>query len=182
MPSLLAVAFLLTACSAEGASSAPSIASPSTSPSPSIAVARTVSPSIGSSPSMVPPTPEPPMAEPPAASIAVEGGDPVVGELGSFTWQNGGSDSPWLPGYPIRVGAGETLTLTLAEPLAFERWQVSYVPRTELWSATPVSLGEGTAGPTTFPAPPAGTWSVSVDVWFADGFGSAAYYWLVEVD
>ena len=30
--------------------------------------------------------------EPPAASLPVEGGDPVVGDLGSFTWMNGGSD------------------------------------------------------------------------------------------
>ena len=35
--------------------------------------------------------------EPPAASIAVEGGDPVTGQLGTFTWGDGGSDSPWLP-------------------------------------------------------------------------------------
>ena len=39
-------------------------------------------------------------AEPPAATLAVEGGDPVAGQLGSFTWNGGGSDSPWLPGAP----------------------------------------------------------------------------------
>ena len=37
-------------------------------------------------------------AEPPAATLAAEGGDPVAGQLGSYTWAGGGSDSPWLPG------------------------------------------------------------------------------------
>ena len=50
--------------------------------------------------------------EPPAASLAVEGGDPVTGQLGTFTWGDGGSDSPWLPGAPIAVGTGEQLTVT----------------------------------------------------------------------
>ena len=49
-----------------------------------------------------------------AASLAVEGGDPVAGSLGSYTWAGGGSDSPWLPGAPMRVGSGERLRLTLA--------------------------------------------------------------------
>ena len=50
---------------------------------------------------------------PPDASLAAEGGDPVPGQLGTFTWAGGGSDSPWLPGTPITVGAGESLTVTL---------------------------------------------------------------------
>jgi hypothetical protein len=182
VPSLLAVAFLLAACSAGGASRASAIASPSTGPEPSIAVAPTVFPSSEPSLSIEPPSPEPPMAEPPAAAIGVEGGDPVFGELGSFTWQNSGSDSPWLPGYPIRIGASETLMVTLAEPFAIANWQASYVPSSDLHSTTPVGLSEGTGEPITFEAPPVGEWSVSVDVWFAGGIGSAAYYWLVEVD
>ena len=36
----------------------------------------------------------PSTSEPPAASLSVEGGDPVVGQLGSFTWNGGGSDGP----------------------------------------------------------------------------------------
>ena len=53
-------------------------------------------------------------AEPPAAALAVEGGDPVTGQLGTFTWGDGGSDSPWLPGAPIAVGTGEQLTVSIA--------------------------------------------------------------------
>ena len=30
----------------------------------------------------------------------------MAGALGSFTWGDGGSDSPWLPGAPIAVGVG----------------------------------------------------------------------------
>ena len=60
-------------------------------------------------------------AEPPAASLAVEGGDPVVGQLGSFTWGDGGSDSPWLPGAPIPVGAGERLTVAIADGVGVGR-------------------------------------------------------------
>lgn len=122
------------------------------------------------------------MAEPPAASISVEGGDPVVGETGSFTWQNNGSDAPWLDGSPIHVGSGERLTLTLAEPVAIENWTASRVPAAILDGATPVGLGEGTVGLVTFVGPPGGSWSVKVSVWFADNLGSAAYYWLIEVD
>ena len=43
-------------------------------------------------------------ADPPVASIGVEGGDPVVGQLGTYAWAGGGSSSPWLPGAPIAVG------------------------------------------------------------------------------
>ncbi|MEX1170876.1 MAG: hypothetical protein WEE50_12105 [Chloroflexota bacterium] len=122
------------------------------------------------------------MAEPPAASIAVDGGDPVVGELGSFTWQNNGSASPWLDGNPIHVGSGETLTVTLAEAVAIETWTASRVQATTLDGSMAVGLGEGTVDPVAFAGPPPGTWSVNVNVWFVDNLGSASYYWLIEVD
>ncbi|MDO8484641.1 MAG: hypothetical protein Q7S35_06815 [Candidatus Limnocylindrales bacterium] len=122
------------------------------------------------------------MPEPPAASIAVEGGDPVIGELGSFSWENSGSDGPWLDGSPIHLGSGERLTLTLAQPVAIANWTVSRIAPGGLDGSAPVGLGEGMGGPVTFAAPPQGTWSVNVSVWFADNRGSAAYYWLMEVD
>src|SRR3954452_7640141 len=40
---------------------------------------------------------------PPEATLAVEGGDPVAGKLGTYIWADGGSDSPWLPGAPIKA-------------------------------------------------------------------------------
>lgn len=122
------------------------------------------------------------MPEPPAASLQVEGGDPVVGQLGGFTWKNGGSAAPWLPGAPIHIGSGEQVTLTLAEPVAIERWAASYVPAAETESASALGLGEGSDWPVTFDAPPPGRWSVYVTLLFADGIGDAGYFWLAEVD
>jgi hypothetical protein len=129
-----------------------------------------------------PVSPEASLPQPPAASITVEGGDAVVGELGSFTWRNSGSDSPWLDGNPIHIGTGETLTLTLSEPVGIDTWTASRIPRSGLDAPTPVGLGEGVGGAVAFAGPPAGTWSVNVNVWFVDNLGSASYYWLVEVD
>ncbi len=43
-----------------------------------------------------------------------------------------------------------------------------------------VGLGGGPA-PATFPAPAPGSWSVQVDVTFADDLGTAVYYWQVSV-
>ena len=50
---------------------------------------------------------------PPDATLAADGGDGVAGQLGSYTWRGAGSDSPWLPGTPIAVGAGEPLTVRI---------------------------------------------------------------------
>lgn len=122
------------------------------------------------------------MPEPPAASIAVEGGDAVVGQLGSFGWKNGGSDAPWLDGNPIHVGAGERLLLTLAEPVAIDTWRVSRVLPGSRDGMGSVGMAEGSGEPVAFVAPPSGSWSVNVNVLFADNLGSAAYYWRIDVD
>jgi len=174
----LLIPALLASCSAPGTSSIPP--PPEASPAASLEPTATVIPSIA--PSDGAPTPEPPIPEPPAASIAVEGGDAVVGQLGSFGWKNGGSDGPWLDGSPIHVGAGERLVLTLAEPVAIDTWQVSRVLPGSRDGMGSVGMAEGSGEPVTFVAPPPGSWSVSVNVLFADNLGSAAYYWLIEVD
>jgi hypothetical protein len=181
----IALTLLLAACSRPGGSP-PAAASAGSSPEPAGASG---SPSSGSyEPSVVPsivPSPsvpaDPSIAEPPAASLAVDGGDPVEGELGSFGWLNGGSDSPWLPGNPIHVGRGERLTLNLAAGLALDTWSVSRSPVDQLGDRV-VGMGAGSTAPVVFDAPPVGTWSVSVSIWFADNRGSATYYWRMEVD
>ncbi len=121
-----------------------------------------------------------PAAGPPQARLAAEGGDPVVGQLGSFTWGDGGSDSPWLPGTPITVGAGEPLTVVLADGVAVAGWTARRVPAGTTDGAGAVALGGGPA-PVTFAAPGPGSWSVQVDVTFADDLGTAVYYWQVTV-
>jgi hypothetical protein len=125
---------------------------------------------------------DPPMAEPPAASIAVEGGDPVAGELGSFSWAGSGSDSPWLEGNPFHMGTGEQLTMTLAGAVPVATWTAARVPPVGLDAVPAVGLGEGSGSPVAFAGTPRGTWSVRVSVWFAEDLGSATYYWLIDVD
>lgn len=179
---LLMLAFL-AACSAPGTGT--SLPPPEASPTATLEPTATVIPSIASPDEPPTPeltTPEPPIPEPPAASIAVEGGDAVVGQLGSFGWKNGGSDAPWLDGSPIHVGAGEQLVLTLAEPISIDAWQVSRVVPGRRDGMGSEGMAEGSGEPVTFGAPPSGSWSVSVNVWFADHLGSASYYWLIDVD
>lgn len=178
---LLATGLLLAACSSAG-SIASSQGSPAIPSASAVLSDPTTEAAPSSSPMLEPVSPEASLPQPPAASISVEGGDAVVGELGSFTWQNSGSDSPWLDGNPIRVGTGESLTLTLSEPVGIVSWTATLVPQSDPASATPVGLGEGTGEPVAFAAPPAGSWSVNVNVWFVDNLGAASYYWRVEVD
>ena len=127
--------------------------------------------------------PDPALTPPPDGSLKVEGGDAVIGELGSWSWLNAGSDAPWLPGHPIHIGPGEQLTFKMVNPVRIVSWQVRRV----LPTAVPggdgaIGMAEGMDQPITFQAPPRGTWSVSVDVLFADNQGGAVYYWAVTVD
>lgn len=187
---LVSVSLLPAGCSRAGASPTPSEPAPAVSPREPQATAlptieptfeRTIEPTFEPSPAESPVT-ELPMAEPPPASIAVEGGDPVVGQLGTFTWENGGSDAPWLNGSPIQVGPGERLTMTLAEPVTIGEWSVSRVLPGNRDGIGAVAMQEGSGWPLSFEAPPAGQWSVEVRVRFADSRGEALYFWMIEVD
>lgn len=142
-----------------------------------------IEPSTGPMPSPAAPTNAlPPGVSPPVASMAVEGGDPVVGALGSYTWRSAGSDAPWLRGSPIHVGHGEELELALSLPVAIATWTAGRTTPGSLDGSGAIGLAEGRGGLPRFFAPPPGTWSVQVVIWFAANQGSAAYYWLVEVD
>jgi hypothetical protein len=178
-PAILAVAMLVSACSASGPGGSPQIAPAAAASSPALVAtnsAGTVAPtapagSIAAAPSA---------GQPPAASLAVDGGDPVTGQLGSFTWDGGGSDSPWLPGSRITVGAGERIAVTLAADPGIASWAARRATAGTVDGAGAVAIGQG-AGPPSFAAPPTGTWSVQLTVQFASGRGSAAYYWRVTV-
>ena len=67
---------------------------------------------------------------PPAARLTAEGGDPVTGQLGTYTWAGAGSDSPWLHGAPLAVGHGEPLTLAFHPAIDIATWRARYVPVT----------------------------------------------------
>lgn len=141
---------------------------------------RTPSPVASGSP----PGPSPTAAgrdAPPDAFLAAEGGDPVGGQLGTYVWLDTGSDSPWLPGTPLAVGAGEPLTLTLDPDGEIVAWTARLVPAGAVGPAGARTLGEGSGSPA-FEAPEAGTWSLQVFLRFGPVAGEASYFWQLEVE
>lgn len=118
---------------------------------------------------------------PPDAFLAAEGGDPVSGQLGTYVWLDTGSDSPWLPGAPLTVGAGEPLTISLDPDGEIEAWTARFVPADAQGPAGARMLGEGT-GSATFPAPEAGAWTVEVLLRIGPSAGEASYFWQLEVE
>jgi hypothetical protein len=183
LATLALVAALNAGCSTTPASgstglvAATAATSPSTVPSTSspTAIASTAVPDVTASGSPVR------SDGPPSASMQAEGGDPVAGQLGSYTWADGGSDSPWLPGSPITVGAGEPLTVVLANEAAVVDWSAARVApgTTDGTGAVPLASADG--APIRFLAPGPGRWSAQVQVRFLGGSDSAAYYWLLDV-
>lgn len=163
VPLILAVglASALVGCGA-GAGSADPSGTPLVTPQPSVA------PTAGAE-------------GPPDARLAAEGGDPVTGQLGTYTWSDSGSDSPWLPGAPIDVGAGEPLTVTLGGSAAVASWTAIHVPASADGPAGGVELGSGSGTPT-FAAPGPGSWTVDLEVVFADDLGTAHYAWRLDVE
>lgn len=134
----------------------------------------------GGSPSLASTAAATPLAEePPVARLAVEGGDSVTGQLGTFIWRDGGTDSPWLPGAPITIGAGEPLSIDLDPAIGVASWRARFVPATADGPDGATVLGEGTGRPA-FPSPEPGAWTVEVHVVFADALGDASYFWRVE--
>jgi hypothetical protein len=118
---------------------------------------------------------------PPDALLAAEGGDPVIGHLGSYVWFETGSDSPWLPGSPMTVGTGEPLTLSLVPGGDIRAWAARYLPAAAAGPDGAMILAEGTGSPA-FDAPGPGMWTVEVFVEFAAGVGDASYFWRLEVE
>lgn len=140
----------------------------------------------GTGPSAPPAEPTPaaaatePAGGPPAAVLTAEGGDPVEGQLGTYTWRDGGSDAPWLPGASLTVGAGEPLRMTLRPATGITSWTVRVVPADAtgpagsdaITSSIPVVLVS---------APAAGAWTLQVEVAFVDDLGQAVYFWALDV-
>lgn len=118
---------------------------------------------------------------PPDAVLAADGGDPVTGQLGTFVWFDTGSESPWLPGAPLRVGAGEPLTIQLIPEGRIAGWEARYVPAAAQGPEGAKALGQG-AGSIAFGAPGPGDWTVEVSIQFDGGAGEAHYFWRLEVE
>lgn len=169
---VLVVALVVAGCARGSTSLSTSTATPTSLPpvaSPS-ALASAAGSAVGS------PTTD---ALPPDASLAAEGGDPVVGQLGSFTWGDGGSDSPWLPGALITVGAGEPLSVTLVDGTTIAGWTAVRAPAKSTSGAGAVAAGEG-SGAIGFAVAEPGRWTVAVTIGFLGG-GSATWYWQLDV-
>ena len=191
---LLVVAWLLGGCSVASSTqpndstpvvtSSPPVPTDPSPIAPSLSVEASPSNASDTSQDPVPPlTPGPTPEPPPDAALSVDGGDPVVGELGSWGWKGVASDSPWLPGYKIHVGVGERLTLKVSQLVRIANWQVARVPPSSVPSGNgAVGMADGTGNSISFDAPPSGQWSVAVSVWFSDPLGSAVYYWAVTVE
>lgn len=117
---------------------------------------------------------------PPVASLSVDGGDPLPGQLGTYIWADGGSDSDWLPGTPLTVGSGERLIVTMAPEVPLRAWRARYTAARATDPTGAKALLEGVGRPT-FPAPPPGTWTVEVALTFDEDAGSASYFWQITV-
>ena len=186
------VATIVAACdsagrggSAGGSTGAPTRPGPTAEPTgtaatatgtPTASVASSADPaSTGSAGSSTP------ASVPPSATLAADGGEPAIGQLGSYTWLDGGSDSPWLPGTPLTVGAGEPLTVTIGGGVAIADWSARRVTAGTTDGSGAIALGQAAGPPVAFAAPAAGSWSVQVTVGFANDLGSATYYWRLTV-
>jgi hypothetical protein len=165
------VVTVVAACSIGGRPAAVSLSAslaPSSSPSP--AVADSPIPTGGQI-----------ATGPPVAALAAEGGDETDGQLGTYTWGDGGSDAPWLPGERVAVGAGEPLTVRFRPETAIETWSARVVPASADGPAGASGLGQGSGQPR-FAAPGAGTWTAEVRIVFANAAGEASYFWQLAVD
>ena len=180
LASAVLIAMVAVGCSTSGASRLGS-ARPSEPPSSAATLDPAAASVVSAGPSVAP-SPSAAQADaPPGASLNAEGGDPVAGQLGSYTWAGGGSDSPWLPGSPIAVGAGEPLAVRLDAAPAVADWSATRVVAGTTDGSGAMSLASAEGEPIRFMAPAAGRWSIQVQVRFGGGSDSAAYYWLLDV-
>ena len=151
------------------------------------------SPTAGPTPAAVPATdgagPATGPALPPAAILASAPGGPVAGTLGSWTFENSGSDSPWLPAAQlgeIQVGAGARLTVRLAGGEPIGAWSAQVAAADDARAEHPSAAGGREAADPPLDevaleiAEP-GRWVLAVRLELADGRGDATWYWLVSV-
>lgn len=148
-----------------------------------------------------PPTSPTPGAneEPPTAQLRLSDGSLVSGKLGSWCYGTACADIilgpiEQLPRFQLTRAGGE-LEVSLPPPHRFVYWRAQYGSSTD--GGTPLELlAEGgvpypdpdvvqptPASPApklasaSFGAPPSGSWLLRVELSFAEGQGSAPYYW-----
>lgn len=170
-----AAGLLLAAVAAAGCVTGTRVTTP---PGTALATSVTTSPPVATAPATPAATASAASpALPPVASLAVEGGDPVPGELGAYAWGGSGSDGPWLAGTPVTLGAGEPVSVAIAGDPHVTTWRARIAADSE--GASPHALASGGAGTIRFPAPAAGSWTVELTVDVAGG-DSATWYWELD--
>ena len=178
MAVLPVLAIALTGCVAQPAASLPDATA--------VPTETTTIPTPAATADGLPTVGRPRIEPPPDARLSVEGGDPITGQLGTFVWGGGGSDSPWLPGTPIGAAPGETLRVSLTPPVAMSGWSALLAPAANTAGAGSVNAGAGSVGAGSglatmeVTAPEAGSWTLAVTIAFGD-LGSATYFWRLEI-
>jgi hypothetical protein len=171
---VLTIASAAMACGSSGPTGSaltPPTASPTSSASPAAPASPVSSPSPADGPG----------GEPPDATLLVPDGEPIVGQLGGWTWGDSGADSPWLSGTPVTVDRGGPLAFGLSVDVPVDDWAARYAPPGDPFPTAPLPLAKGDARIEVV-APPPGTWTVVLRLTFAGGFGDASYYWHVRVE
>ena len=149
----------------------PATAAPGATPSAAVAAEPT-------------PVPTAPLSEPPQALLVGETlpGEPAVGDLGSWTWGETGSDAPWIvSGRGAVARPGTPVGVTFSPIVTPPSWVVRWAPITAGGAGDVASASEGT-GEVEFAVPDAaGAWSLQLDARFGTGH-SATWYWRVDVE
>lgn len=175
---LIAVVATAVGCTA---STTPSASQAAETPSPRSEVATTPPVAPTQTPSATASAGGAGVETPPDAALAVEGGDPVEGQLGTYIWAGGGSDSPWLPGAPVAAVTGEVLLLTLSPDLAASEWSAVLARASSPDGSGRFEVGAGAGpGPVTIQTPDAGAWTLALTIRFGD-LGSATWFWRLDV-
>jgi hypothetical protein len=122
--------------------------------------------------------------------LLAAGQQSVPGRLGSWTLDDHGSDSPWLPAVVLRevaVGTG-ALGIRYADGTGIGHWSAHAAPASDPGGLELIGLGErdGAVPPPLQEVrpetPPRGQWVLAVRLDRADGRGDATYFWLIRVD
>jgi hypothetical protein len=141
----------------------------------------------GPAPSPSTPAGGPSAPTPPAAILSTPEGAQKEGEVGSYTYRGAGTDTPWLPADaldPFTVSADEPLTVRLQDDVAASSatGAVAAADDREGAALRPVRIvGPLATGGFEVPSQPTGSWVLFVELVYADGSGSGAYYWHLDV-
>jgi hypothetical protein len=119
--------------------------------------------------------------EPPSATLAGADARPIAGALGSYTWGDAGSDSPWIVVRPRRAAGGAgPWTLAFEPVLPIGSWTAAWAGIRDGRPGPVEGFDHGTADDVSFAGPSSpGPWTLKVEVTFAGG-GNAVYYWRLE--